>query len=295
MKLSIAIADTQALDSAFVVFRGFEKCIPKAAKLGFDGVELALKRADEINVYQLQKLLDENKIEVSCISTGQVYADGGLMLTHENREKREQVKIIFKEFIDLAASFGKIVNIGRVRGQIGTRPKRQVEDIFVEVARELCTYALSRDVTLILEPVNRYECDFINSVEEGVQLMQKVGMPNMMLMPDVFHMNIEDKTIGLELAKNIKYIKYIHMADSNRLAPGQGHTSFPDIFDCLLGAGYDGWVSAEILPIPSPDIAAEQTAAFLLPMIIAYNNKLAIQNSLITNKDPQVVVEQREL
>jgi 5-keto-L-gluconate epimerase len=271
MKLSIAIADTHALPSAFVVYRGFKECIPKAAKLGFDGVELALKRVDEVDTPQLQALLEDNQLEVSCISTGQVYADGGLMFTHEDKSKREQVKTIFKEFIDLAAHYGKIVNIGRVRGQIGNRSKAHVEDLFVEVARELCAYALPKGVTLILEPVNRYEIDFINTVEEGVQLMDLVNMPNMMLMPDVFHMNIEDRTIGPELAKNINYIKYIHFADSNRLAPGQGHTDFQKIFNNLSQAKYDGWISAEILPKPDPDVAAKQTADFLLPLIKAYN------------------------
>ncbi len=105
--------------------------------------------------------------------------------------------------------------------------------------------------------------------------MKKVNMSNMMLMPDTFHMNIEDRTIGPELAKNIDYIKYIHFADSNRLAPGQGHTDFHKIFNNLLQAGYDGWISAEILPKPNPDVAAKQTADFLLPLIKTYNENKA--------------------
>jgi len=275
MKLSIAIADTNALPSAFVVFRGFEKCIPKAAELGFNGVELALKRADEINVQQLQRLLQENQLEVSCISTGQVYADEGLMFTETDAIKREQVKVIFRELIDLAATFGQLVNIGRVRGQIGHLPKAEGEQLFLEIARELCDYAYPKGITLVLEPVNRYEIDFINSVDEGVELMKKVNRPNMMLMPDVFHMNIEDRTIGPELAKHIEFIKYIHFADSNRLAPGQGHLDFPKIMNSLYHAQYDGWVSVEILPSPDPDTAARQSAEFLLPLIQAHNERRA--------------------
>ncbi|MGN6298992.1 MAG: TIM barrel protein [Ginsengibacter sp.] len=273
MKLSIAIAEKHALPSAFVVFRGFEEYIPKAAKYGYKGVELALKRAEEINQNDLQKLLGENNIEVSCISTGQVYADGGLTLTHEKKGSRDFVINIFKEFIDLAYKFGKTVNIGRVRGQIGKRSKLYVEELFVEVARELCEYALPKKVTLILEPVNRYEIDFINTVNEGVDLLKKVGMPNMMLMPDLFHMNIEEKDISLELVKNVEFIKYIHFADSNRFAPGQGHIDFQQIFHNLLLAGYNGWISTEILPRPDPDTAAKQTIDFLLPLIQDYNDK----------------------
>lgn len=270
MKLSIAIADTKALASAFVVFRGFEEFIPKAAQLGYDGVELALKRVDEISEAKLATLLSENNIEVSCISTGQVYADGGLRLTHPNKANRDEVISIFKEFIDLAETYGKMVNIGRVRGAIGDRNKGDVENLFIEVITELCEYADPKGVTLILEPVNRYECDFINTVEEGVVLLNKVPASNLKLLPDVFHMNIEEGKIGKSIIENIDYIKYLHFADSNRLAPGQGHTDFKEIFDSIQKSGYDGWVSLEILPRPNPEVAAKQAIDFLRPLMKQY-------------------------
>lgn len=273
MKLSVAVAGEKALPSAFVVFRGFEKSIKRAAELGYDGIELALKCADEINCDSLSKWLSESEMEVSCISTGQVFADLGLMFTDSIPEKRAKVREIFREFIDLATDFGRMVNIGRVRGRIGQQKRQEAENLFIDMARELCSYAMQKKVTLILEPVNHYEIDFINSVEEGVELMRKVNMPNMKLMPDVFHMNIEDTSIGGELAKHIDNIAYIHLADSNRLAPGQGHTDFEDIFTKLKQAGYDGWVSIEILPKPDPDTAAAQAVEYLRPLVDHYNTK----------------------
>jgi len=80
MKLSIAIASENALPSAFVVFRGFEKSIRDAAALGYDGVELALKNADEVNPQVIKSLLNETGLQVSCISTGQVFAESGLTI-----------------------------------------------------------------------------------------------------------------------------------------------------------------------------------------------------------------------
>lgn len=274
IKLSIAIADTHALPSAFVVFRGFEECIPKAAKLGFDGVELALKRRGEIDPTRLQQLLSDHQIDVSCISTGQVYADGGLNLTVENAGKRAEVIEVFKELIDLAEHFGGLVNIGRVRGQIGLRPAEHVNELFCETAGTLCDYAVSKGVTLMLEPVNRYESDFVNSVADGAELLKQVNRPNFKLMPDVFHMNIEDIAIGDELAKYIRHIAYIHLADSNRLAPGQGHTNFEKLFETLASVRYEGWMSVEILPKPSPDVAAQQAIDYLLPLIREYNRNV---------------------
>ena len=267
MKLSIAIASANALPSAFVVFRGFEDSILKVAELGYDGIELALKNAGEIDRGLLQSLLDKTGLEVSCISTGQVFAETGLMFTDSDVEKRKEVVRIFREFIDLASDYGQLVNIGRVRGCIEKDGVDAAEQRFIDTIHELCDYASTKGVQFILEPVNRYEINFIHSVEDGVKLMKKVDRRNLKLMPDVFHMNIEDAKIGEELSKNIDHIAYIHMADSNRLAPGWGHTDFEDIFNHLKMAKYDGWLSVEILPKPEPYLAAKQAIEFLKPLL----------------------------
>jgi sugar phosphate isomerase/epimerase len=101
--------------------------------------------------------------------------------------------------------------------------------------------------------------------------MNDVDRPNMRLMPDLFHMNIEDVTVGGELAKYSDRIAYIHFADSNRRAPGWGHTDFKDVFDHLKRVEYAGWISAEILPLPDPDTAAQQTVEYLRPLLEEYN------------------------
>jgi 5-keto-L-gluconate epimerase len=272
IKLSVAIAAKNALPSAFVVFRGFGESIFKAADLGYNGIELALKSADEINPDHLNSILEKTGMEVSCISTGQVFAETGLMFTDTDPAKRKKLIGIFREMIDLASDFGQIVNIGRVRGRIEKDGYEKSESRFIDMSRELCAYAAPKGVKLVLEPVNRYEINFINNVEEGVELMKKVDRLNMKLMPDVFHMNIEDVSIGKVLEKHIDFIEYIHLADSNRMAPGQGHTDFLDIFQCLKRAGYNGWTSVEILPKPNPDEAAKQAADYLIPLIQQYNN-----------------------
>lgn len=278
LKLAVAIADSTALPSAFVVLRGLEHAIRKAQRLGFDGVELALKRADQVKRETLETLLSETGLEISCISTGQVYADLGFSFTDSDSERRTILRDIFKSLIDLAADFGKMVNIGRVRGQIGAVPRVEAEQRFFAMARELGDYAAKKQVILLLEPVNRYELDFINTVAEGVELLKKLDLPNMKLMPDVFHMNIEDVSIGGELAQHIEYIGYIHLADSNRLAPGQGHTDFREILESLKHAAYDGWLSVEILPKPDPDTAAHQAIEYLRPLIDAHSTIGTVTN-----------------
>jgi sugar phosphate isomerase/epimerase len=272
MKLAVAIADTTAIPSAFVVWRGFEDSIRKAAEYGYQGVELALKTADEVDRSQLSRWLLARNLEVSCISTGQVFAALGLYFTHPDPDAREKVVAVFAGLIDLAADFGRMINVGRARGFIGEGQSRQdVEARFLETAGRICETAAGKGVTIIIEPVNRYEINFINSLDEGAAVLKKMPQTNIGLMPDVFHMNIEDDRIGDSLVRHGGLIKYIHFADSNRHAPGWGHLDFDDVFNGLRRAGFDGWASIEILPVPDPDAAARQAAQYILPRISAYN------------------------
>jgi sugar phosphate isomerase/epimerase len=118
-------------------------------------------------------------------------------------------------------------------------------------------------VELIVEPVNRYEVNFINNCTEGLEIVRAAGRPCVKLMPDVFHMNIEDASFRDAFTAAKDHVSYVHVADSNRLAPGWGHMPFDEIFRILADIGYDGYLTAEILPKPDPDAAAQQAARFL--------------------------------
>lgn len=263
MKIGVAIASDNALPSAFVVMRGLKESIRKAREYGYDGVELALKDPDEITRQDLSRLLKDNLMEVSAISSGQVFAARSLMFTEEDKEKRAELFKVFTGFIDLASDFGSLVNIGRVRGSINGRDKALCEALFIDMASRLSEYAEKRGVSLILEPVNRYEIDYINNVDEGAALIEKTRLENLYLMPDVFHMNIEDASIGKALIRNSKYVRYIHLADSNRYAPGSGHLDFDDVFSALSKIKYDGWCTVECLPFPSSEEAAMSAVKYL--------------------------------
>ncbi len=264
MKLAIAIASDNALPSAFVVLRGLKKSIKYAHELGYDGVELALKEHDEMPSSELKAILKENSMEVSAISSGQVFAARGLMFTDADKEKRSELYKSFCGFIDLASELScSFVNIGRVRGFIGERTEDEAESLFIEMALKISEYAEKKGVEIILEPVNRYEIDYINNTDQCVSLVKKVNRPNFTMMPDVFHMNIEDAHIGEALIRNRDYVRYVHLADSNRHAPGDGHLDFDDIFSALAKIKYDGWCTVECLPYPDPETAASRAVTFL--------------------------------
>jgi sugar phosphate isomerase/epimerase len=266
MKLSVAVAPENAPDSAFVVFRGLEESIQKAAELGYQGIELAVAAASDVKTANLSSWLSKNNMEVSALSTGLVYAASGISLLGTP----EAAVPVFIELINVAADFGKQVNIGRSRGFKKNLSLYEAADKLNKVLDPILDHAVRRNVTLLLEPVNRYEIDWINSVDEGAAVLRRIRHEYLGLMPDVFHMNIEDRSIGNSLIEHKNYVKYVHIADSNRYAPGGGHLDFNEIFSALRTIEYRGWVSVEILPVPSPDEAAKRAVDYLLPLLVKY-------------------------
>lgn len=275
MKTAVTIAGENAKQSAFVVWRGFRSSMRKASEYGYDGVELALKGADEIPANELRGWLREFSLEVSCITTGQVFADRGLYFTHSDPDMRKKTIEVFSGLIDLAGEFGGIVNVGRTRGfqELG-QSRDEAEKLFVDTMQILCDKAVKQQVQLLIEPVNRYEINFINNLDEGVEVLKKVQRNNCGLHADMFHMNIEDDKIGESLIRNGKWVKYVHFADSNRMAPGLGHLDFDEVFRALKTIHYEGWVSVEILPGDNPDEMARKAIHYIKPRVIAYNSSM---------------------
>lgn len=279
LKLSVAIADNCAAPDAFVVWRGFEESIRKARKFGFDGVELALREKEEVDTKQLDNLLLQNDLTVSCISTGQVFSAMKLYMTHPDEAIRRQTIHVFCDLIDLATDFGQMVNIGRARGGVNPgQTSHEAKFHFTGCLEKISNYAEKKKVQLVIEPVNRYELNFINTLNEGSDLIDEYGINNNIgLMPDTFHMNIEEVDISRSIYTFQSKIKYFHLADSNRLAPGMGHLDFEKIFTALHSARYDGWVTVEILPLPNPDEAAKQAVDYLHPYLEKYRAESQVQ------------------
>ena len=160
------------------------------------------------------------------------------------------------------------MNTGRVRGLIhdGEDPLVARQRYF-DCINRCADVAEHLGVELLVEPVNRYEVNFVNNCSQGLEVIRTSARPCLRLMPDTFHMNIEDASFRNSLLEGKGFISYVHVADSNRLAPGWGHLPFEEVFEALNEIGYDGWITAEVLPHPDPDRAAEQTVRFLRPRV----------------------------
>ncbi len=269
MKIGLAIAPEQAAPSAFVVYRDrLETSMSKAAALGYDGVELALSDAAQAEPERIRRALEASGLALPAISTGRVFAERKVWFTHPSEAVRDEAVRTICGLVDVAARFGALVNIGRARGYIheGETVEAATER-FLACMATCARHAARLGVLMVLEPVNRYETNFINSVPQALAMLDRLGEPNVKVMPDVFHMNIEDRSLAGSFRQAGARTGYVHLADSNRLAPGQGHLPFGEILAVLADVGYDGWVTAEILPEPDPDTAARAAIDYLRTLL----------------------------
>ena len=189
-------------------------------------------------------------------------------MTHPDEGKRREIIRLFKDLTLLAKSHGGMINVGRSRGFVAPdQTREEAEGLFLSCMGEILPFAKVHGVTILLEPINRYESNFINSLDEASALIERLPCGNAGIMADLFHMNMEDDSIAGSLARNRQYVKYVHIADSNRRAPGMGHTDFRAALTTLKQTGYEGWLSAEVLPGDDAEKTAEAVVSYMRPLM----------------------------
>jgi sugar phosphate isomerase/epimerase len=266
MKKGIMICGPDVAHGPLALISGsFEEKVRKAAQLGFEGIELMVRDPAGLDWLHVKSVLRSANLEVPQIVTGELYGADGLCLVTADTGLYQRTEKRLHSVIDLAAYLGTMINLGRTRGRLdflGNIPNAW--DIAVDRMKKLGEYAAEKQVKITLEPLNRYESDFILNAGEGIRFIQAVGLDNLGLMLDLFHMNIEEARIedGLRIAGDRLW--HIHLADSNRRYPGSGHIQYKPIFATLKELDYQGYISAELLPLPDPDTAAQKTIEFLL-------------------------------
>jgi sugar phosphate isomerase/epimerase len=253
MQKCIVISTPGAQFSALAMKEDFRESIKKVAELGYDAVELAVRDPRMIDVREVKSLLQQYHLTVPAIGTGQAYGEEGLSFTDPDLEIRRKAIQRIKDQMDLAMDIkGPQVIIGLIRGTVKPgMDKEKAEKYFVQSMVECLDY--KPKVTFTLEPINRYETNLYNDTRSAMEVIDKIGRPNLKMLIDTFHMNIEEKDIIESILHAKGYVSHVHFADSNRWPPGCGHIDFAEILDALEEIGYQGAVSAEILPKPTPE------------------------------------------
>ena len=265
MRYSVVLS-THAAQFEAVAFKGdFEVNVARIAGWGYDGVELAIRDPKLIRADEVVALLERHGLAVPASGTGQAWGEEGLSFTDPDPDVRAAAIQRVGDHVPFAARVGAQIIIGLLRGIVKPGVGRgPAVDWLVEALRQCAAAAAPAGVRLCLEPINRYETTLINTVAEGLALVERVAADNLGLLFDTFHANIEEPSIEDSLRAAGERLFHVHVADSNRWYPGAGHLDFARLLAVLAEMGYDGWVSGEFIPMPDADTATQRAIEHLL-------------------------------
>jgi len=217
------------------------------AKWGFDAVEIAIDEPANVDPGLVRSELDKAGL-VCCSVCGAFGLDRDLRGTPEAQANSAKYLM---ELIDQAAVLGAPVVAGPVYSAVGRREAVEPADYrkqwktVVKNLKPICKHALKRGVTIAVEPLNRFETDFINTVDQALELVADVGSPALKIHLDTFHMNIEQKCQADAIKKAGKLLAHFHACGSDRGTPGNDHIAWDGIAKALKQVKYDGGVVIE--------------------------------------------------
>jgi len=257
--ITISLVD-EARGGPFVFSTSLADGCARASEAGFDAVEIFPRAADSVNPKELKPLLQKHRLKLAAMGTGAGWVVHKLRLTDPDAAVRKKARAFIAAVLETSGKFGAPAIVGSMQGRTDDGVTREQAFAWLrEGLEELGARAKESGVPLLFEPLNRYETNLVRSVAEGLELLQPLRTKNVKLLVDLFHANIEEDSIPGALRLAGSQLGHVHFADSNRHAVGFGHTDFNGIVEALSEIGYNGFASAEILPLPDPDAAAAQT------------------------------------
>ncbi len=236
-------------------------------KFGYDGMEVRgwglLERVEEI-----KRASEETGVPISTVCAG----FGGAPLSGDPKQ-REQAWRDIEQLLQAAGELGA-VGVIVVPVFIGHQPRipdlsplmtqREAEDrLLVKCLKRAAKAAEKAGASILLEPLNRGETNYLRTLAHGVELCEKVNHPNVCLMADFYHMNIEELNIPQALKRARKFLRHIHLAGNTRLLPNYGSTDFRAGFNALREIGYRYFMALECAIPGPPEKELPKTARFL--------------------------------
>lgn len=235
--------------------------VANAQRYGFDGIALPGRFLNSW-LTEARAFKADSPLPFVSLSLG---FEGSLL--SPKAAVRQQCRNSIWRLLDICAEFNAhLFNIPPVL--IQDNPERlkdraQQDALFIEQLPALGEAAKARGVTFLIEPVNRYESDYLHSVEHAAQLCAQVNHPAIALTADFFHMQLEELHTDAALAKAGAWTKHVHVADNTRVEPSPGTLNFVPGFRALKQLGYRGLIEVECRSLSG-------TGEAVLPRSVAY-------------------------
>ena len=230
---------------------------PKAKDMGFDILELSCERPDLIDVRDVRQKL--RSADLDAIVCGAWGPDRNI--SSEDASVAAASKTYIRWLIDAAEILESPTVCGPMYSGVG---KAHLEDAAARKAewdravlgvREMAEYAAPKGVRLALEPLNRFETDMINVVLQGLDFIEQVGMDNVGLHLDTFHMHLEEKNSAAAIRRASGHIFHFHACENDRGVPGAGQVRWMEIAAALKEVEYQGPVVIESFTSEVKEIA----------------------------------------
>ena len=223
------------------------KLFAKFKAWGFDGVEIAIENPADIDPAFVRAELDRHGLV--CLSVCACFPPSRDL---RGTKAQQQATIVYlKELVKIADVLGTNIVMGPLYSATGRADavptaeyRRQWRTVRGHL-KTICDYAAANGKIICLEPLNRFETDFLNTVDQGLQMTREVNSPALKLLLDTFHMNIEEKNQAAAIRKAGKHLGHFHACGSDRGTPGGDHTDWPAIAKALKQVRYDGAVVIE--------------------------------------------------
>jgi D-psicose/D-tagatose/L-ribulose 3-epimerase len=181
------------------------------------------------------------------------------LISDEAAVRRKTISYV-TECITCTAEAGGTLMVGPLYSPVGYLPgRRRNADEWkraVDGYQELGPVLQEHGVHVALEPLNRFETYFLNTTADAVQLCAEIAHPNVGILWDTFHANIEEKNIAEALRLTGRFLKHVHTCENDRGTPGSGHVDWKGVFAALRELRYDGWLTIESFGFALGDIAA---------------------------------------
>jgi D-psicose/D-tagatose/L-ribulose 3-epimerase len=230
--------------------------MPRIKEHGFDGLEVITFKIPGFPAAAVRRAAEQNGLELTFTTA----FTGGFSFVSEDAAARRQAAVFMQDCVRLAADLGSKVFCGPFYAPLGYMPgrRRTTEEWqrVVEGLQEAAEFAARNGVKLGVEFLNRYETYFLTTAGEALALCQEVDHPNLGVLFDAYHANIEEKNLPEAVRRLGRYIVNVHASENDRGIPGSGHIDWPGIIQALKEAGYDGFLVIESFGYTMPAIAA---------------------------------------
>ena len=229
-----------------------EFAIPEAVKHEIDFLEITMLDPEGVDAEHTRNLLERHQVECVCSL--------GLPLDKLPTNNPEGALDFLRMALDKSHAIGAKAMSGVIYGAIGQRtgvaPTEAEKDATARVVQEAAAYAKSLGMDYGLEAVNRYENHILNTAEQAVEMVERVGASNVFVHLDTYHMNIEEKGIANGILRAREHLKYIHLSASDRGTPGADTVAWDEVFAALAAIGFKGGMAMESFITVPPQIAS---------------------------------------